>query len=771
MQHLKKNLISTGVCLALSSLGPGVVAQGVLEEVMVTATKRAESIQDVPISVAAVSGETIQNLGIMDMEQLSLLIPNFEINSASILPNLYVRGLGSGASHSIEQSVGRFIDEVYIGRAAINLHGFMDLAGVEVLRGPQSTLFGKNTVAGALIMNTAKPTSEFESGFTASTSTYETTGGNNEIEGYVSGPLTENLAARLAVRYRDADGFYENRLPGPGGPNRDESMYRLSFAWTPTDQTRVDLKLEHAEFDESGADTGEWNGLGGPPLFVYQLHSPEFTPVLDWTYDVDCSDVIANRDTTGDGEADTAFNTGSFCPSRDQESQNVTLRLEHDVAAGTFTSISAFQTYDYQHEFVGLDMGLASGFRARRNEDYEGFTQEFRFASAPSDGMDYIVGVYFEDSQLSRFQNSSINLATVFFDPNGAFIDRYEPWSQDTQTIAGFGQVQFELSEDLSLILGGRYASEDKDFEFERYFAQYQTNNRLDIPGGPGGPPVVATDSRSESKFTGAVTLQWDYSDNTMLYANFSQGHKTGGFSDRIEGPGADFEFDEENVDSFEVGAKASLLDGALALNIALYHMDIEGLQLSTQIPGDVPAFAVSNAADSTSRGIEFDSTWAVSSVWTLGANFAYTDAEYDSFPGAECFPGTPVDPDPETGTCDLAGLPLIFAPELKAALFADFQISDAVGGWGIGGRLDVSYSDEFYTDISYEDNVLTESFTLYNAVLRMNSPSERFTVSLIGKNLTNEKYCAWCIPSGPNILAAMNPPREIALQLRATFD
>ena len=267
-----------GLITASAGTSSGVFAQGALEEVVVSATRRAESIQDVPISVAAVSGDTIQDLGIMDMEQLSLLIPNFEINSASILPNLYIRGLGSGATHSIEQSVGRFVDDVYIGRAAINLHGFMDLAGVEVLRGPQGTLFGKNTVAGALIMHTAKPTSEFEAGFTASASTYKTTGGNNEVEGYISGPLTDNLGARLAVRYRDADGFYENRLTGPGGPNRDESMFRLSFAWTPTDRTRVDLKLEHAEFDEDGADTAEWNDAGGPPLFVYQTHSPDFTP-------------------------------------------------------------------------------------------------------------------------------------------------------------------------------------------------------------------------------------------------------------------------------------------------------------------------------------------------------------------------------------------------------------------------------------------------------------------------------------------------------------
>ena len=146
-----------GVCgpMAQAQQGQG---QAQIEEILVTATKRAESIQDVPVSVSVISADTMAATGITDMEDLSLYVPNFEINSASILPNLYVRGLGSGATHSIEQSVGRFVDEVYIGRAAINLHGFMDLASVEVLRGPQGTLFGKNTVGGALIMHTADPT-------------------------------------------------------------------------------------------------------------------------------------------------------------------------------------------------------------------------------------------------------------------------------------------------------------------------------------------------------------------------------------------------------------------------------------------------------------------------------------------------------------------------------------------------------------------------------------------------------------------------------------
>ena len=366
----------------------------------------------------------------------------------------------------------------------------MDLENVEVLRGPQGTLFGKNTVAGALILNTADPTDSLESGFSVSASDYSTMGGNRVLQGFLSGPLSDNLAGRIVVRLGDTDGFYTNRLQGPGGPNGTDVGARIKLAWTPGDQTSVDLKLEYDEFDENGPDTAEIADIGGPPLFVYQIPSPDFTPELDWIVDVDCTDVVADRDTDGDGTADTAFNTGSFCPSRDQDSSNVTLAIEHDFSNGTLTSISAFQDYYYRHNFVGLDMGLASGFRARRNEEYENLSQELRYTSNDSDAFDYIVGAYFEDSKVSRYQNSSINLVTIFRDPGGLYIDRYEPWTIETRTTAAFGQLRWHFTDDLTLILGGRYASENKDFEFERFFAEYGTDNRLDIPGGPGGPPA-----------------------------------------------------------------------------------------------------------------------------------------------------------------------------------------------------------------------------------------------------------------------------------------
>ena len=769
---MKRLNVLRGLLLgAVASISGASNAQEALDEVIVTATKRAESIMDVPVSVTAISGAQIENLGIADMEDLSLFVPNFEINSASILPNLYMRGLGGGATHSIEQSVGRFVDGVYIGRAAINLHGFMDVESVEVLRGPQGTLFGKNTVGGALIMNTANPTDTFESGFTLSTSEYSTTGGNDEIQAFLSGPMGDNWAGRIAVRLKETDGYYINRLEGPGGPDRSDTGVRVKLAWTPSDRTSVDFKYEYNQFDSVGPDTAEIAGIGGPPLSVYQMHSPNFTPELDWIVDVDCTDIVANRDTTGDGAADTAFNAGSFCPNRDQDSSTFAMTIEHDFSRGTLTSITAYQDYDYQHDFVGLDMGLASGFRANRDETYENLSQEFRFTSDESETFDYIVGVYFEDSEVSRNQKSDVNLVTVFFDPTGPYIQRNEPWTQDTTTIAAFGQARWRFDNDLTLILGGRYASEDKDFEFERFYNDYGTENPSGfMGGGPFGPPLVASDSRSEDKFTGSVTLQWDVGDASMLYGSFSQGHKTGGFSDRIDAPGAEFEFDAENTDSIELGAKSTLLNGSLALNVALFSMDIEGLQLATQLPGAIPTFSVSNAADSTSEGVELDVTWAASDSWTLGGNAAFLDASYDSFPGSEnCPPG--VTPDPGTGTCDLAGFPLIFAPDSKFTLFADFYYEDVFGSWDFAGRADYTYSDEYYTDISYRPDVITDSFSITNASVRFISPDDRVTVSLIGRNLADEGYAAWTIPSGPNLLASMNAPREIMLRLQARFE
>jgi len=748
-----------GALLAIGSAStvlPATLHAFELEEVIVTATKRAESIQDVPVSVAVVSADTMYKLGISDMEDLSMVIPNFEINSAAILPNLYVRGLGGGTSHSIEQSVGRFVDDVYISRGAINLHPFMDVAAVEVLRGPQGTLFGKNTLAGAMIIRTGNPSEIFEAGVDVSVSEYSTTGGKLDTSGFVSGALSDTVNARLAFQWKEKDGFYKNTMDGPDGADREDRGIRAKFEWAASDNTTVNLKLEHMEYEEDGSDTAEVNAFAGGDANWQGLaaHAGSANPSsvsagLDWVIHVNCAD---SNSAPG---PQAGQSIGSFCPSRDQESDNITVDIDHELEGGTLKSITAYQGYDYRHLFHGADMGAVNLFRAVREEEYSGFSQEVRFTSETSDTFDYIVGLYYEDSSIERGQTSHKNL------PGGPFLTEEEPWEQDTETLAIFGQARWSIADSWTAIVGGRWATEEKDFTFNRWINEYQTDNFV------AAEIIDKSESRSESRFTPSFTLQWEANDDVNVFATLAQGHKTGGFSDRVDHQDSDMEFDAELVDSFELGLKSYWLDGALSLNMTYFYMEIEGLQLATQVEGTVADFKVDNAADSTSTGLEVEVNWAINENWLAGGNYSYTDASYDEFVGAG---GCAPELKNAGGVCDLGGQPLQFAPENKASLFMEYSADAVFKGWDFSARADLSYSDDYYTDISYFDTVLQETYESLSASVRLVSPDERYTVSLIGKNLTEEEVMVWGIPSGPNILAAMKPPRELTLKVGFRF-
>ena len=732
-----------------------------LEEVVVTATKRAETIQDVPVSVTAVSADMMAKVGIGDMEDLSAVVPNFEINSAAVVPNLYIRGLGGGLTHSIEQSVGRFVDDVYISRAAINLHPFMDVASVEVLRGPQGTLFGKNTAAGALIIHTNDPTEEFEAGLNLSHGQYATTGGVTEVNGFVSGGLSDTVSGRLAFLYKDKEGFYENQADGPDGAQREDMGLQGKLQIDVNDVTTVGLKLQYMEYEENGNDTGEMSATGGPPLGYWQGLSvnsgvatgSEFTPGLDWKIWNNCAEALS---TPASGSVDI----GAFCPGRDMETTSLVMDADHEIEGGSVKFIVAYQEYDYVHRFNGADGGFANIFRATRSEQYESVSTELRFTSEESDSFDYITGLYFEDSDLARQQGSDLNLNGV--GPNTAFIRKHEPWTQATETFAAFAQGRWYFTDRVTGIFGARWSTETKDFTFEEYMTPYGTD-----AGDRMYKINIRAESRDESKFTPSATLQVDVNEEINMFATYSIGHKTGGFSDRVDSQEGPIQYDAELIDGIELGMKGLFLDDALSLNVTFYHMSIEGLQLSSQVPGTVD-FKVGNAADSTSKGIEVESNWAVNDSWTLGANYAYTNATYDEYVGGagDCA----AEYKNAEGACDLSGATLQYAPENKASAYAEYFADDAVNGWDLSARLDVSYTDDHFTDVGLFDFTFTKAYSVLGASIRLISPDENTTISLIGRNLGNEKINAWTAPSGPNSISAMAAPRQISVKLGMSF-
>jgi len=753
MKKININL-AAGMALLLGTS----LATAALEEVIVTATKRAQSIQDVPVSVAAVSAEMMEKIGITDVEDLTSVIPNFEINSSAIIPNLYIRGLGGGTTHSIEQSVGRFIDDVYISRGVINLHPFLDVASVEVLRGPQGTLFGKNTAAGAMIVRTNDPTDEFEAGLNLSYGDYDTTGNVTEINGYVSGSLSDRVSARLAFIYKDREGYYENILNGPDGAQREDYGVIGKLKFDISDSTTANLKLQYMEYESFGSDTAEAT-FGGPPIGAWEgwAIASGVDPAaisgrlegingLDWKVAYNCDDALSLP-------INGSVPIGSFCPGRDMDSTNVTFDVEHEADAGSVKFILAYQDYAYDHRFQALDMGLANMFRGFRAEQYEGISTELRFTSEESDSFDYIAGVYYEDSEIDRQQESDRNF---FFAP--IFERQHEPWSQTTETFAVFGQARVFFTDQITGIFGGRWSTETKDFQFESFFTPYGTDIGPIIPG-----VNLRKESREESRFTPSATIQFEVNDDVNLFATISRGHKTGGFSDRVEGQDTDIQFDAEIIDGVEFGMKANLLDDAISLNVTFFHMDVEGLQLSTIVAGTANTFVVDNAADSISQGYEVEFNWAVNDNWIVGANYAYTDATYKDFVGLDsCAPQFLND----AGVCDLGGETLQYAPNNKASAYIDYFAEDTFNGWDFGARVDVSYTDDQYTDVSLAEFALTPAHEIVGASLRLVSPDDKVTLSLIGRNLANEKVNAWSVGAGPNSLSTMAPPRFLTAKV-----
>jgi iron complex outermembrane receptor protein len=747
----KKSAMALALTLAGTSYSH---AQAEIEEIFVMASKRVENIQDVPMSVALVSGETINVMGITDMEDLSLFVPNFEINSSGVIPNLYVRGLGGGLTHATEQSVGRFIDDVYISRAVINLHPFMDVGAVEVVRGPQGTLFGKNTAAGAMIIRTNEATEEFNVGINISDGSYATTGGVTEVNGFVNGSLSDKVSGRLALLYRDRDGFYENLGDGPDGAQREDYGIQGKLNFNLSDTTVANLKIQYMDYTEFGSDTAEMNGTGGPPLFVWQAavansgapNADQYIPVLDWLVHYTCTDVVST-------EASGSIDIGSFCPGRDQDTTNVTFDIEHDVNAGTFKFIAAHQEYSYKSKFHGFEGGGANLFRAYRDEDYSGFSSELRFTSEEGDVFDYIAGMYYEDSEIDRNQYSDINL--VGFGPPVLF-RKTEPWSQTTETFAVFAQARWHFSDRVTGIFGGRWSTETKDFLFEDYSTAYGTSS------GPRNYAINPRDeSRDESRFTPSFTLQYELNEDINLFASATRGHKTGGFSDRVDTQTGPITYDAEIVDGFELGMKGYFFENAMSLNVVLYKMDIQGLQLATQVPGTIN-FVVGNAADSVSQGVEIESNWALTDNWTVGLNYAYTDATYKDYLGAGNCGAQFKNSD---GVCDLSEQTLQYAPENKASAFAEYFAFDSFGNWDFGARINLTHSSDQYTDVGLFDFAFQESYETVEASFRLVSPSNKVIFSLIGKNLTNEKINAWTAPSGPNTISSMAAPRFVALR------
>jgi iron complex outermembrane recepter protein len=777
MKHFRRKSIITAMALAIPSFMPTLThAQEsyILEEIVITAQKREENLQDVPVSVSAFGGEQIAEGGMNDLEALSAHVPNLHITQGPSVSKISIRGLGSGDNQGFEQSVGLFIDGVYAGRARQFQAPFLDVAGVEVLRGPQGTLFGKNTIAGAMTVTTAQPTDELEAYLRTS---YDSKYKNYTVDGVISGPITDNLMGRFAVRQAESDGYLENTSLDSEEVSSVNTVLRGSLLWKPNDDLDVLAKYEQGRSDNVGRsyrmkEVGAW----GPFL---QAADPDF-------------EVDSDKRSTSEKEyADT-------------DSESFTLNVNYALGDLEITSITGYSEYQ-NDDLLDADTSPIEASFLLQNQEFDQWSQELRLTSPLGGEFDYIAGVYYQTSSLKAQRGLGIIPANIAGGPgvNPAFaflppIGFSGNFDQDTETYAAFGSLGWHPRDDLHLTFGLRYTVEEKEAKRDLSYTGYDTNVSLAQTYDPVtdalayGSAVAALqgvgffeheiegDRRAEN-VSPSLKISYDLNQDVMLYASISQAFKSGGFNE-AGGKGDDvgeyaatgsaevFDFDEEEALAFEVGAKTTLLDGRATLNLALFRTNYSDLQVSS-FQGD--GYIVGNAAEAISQGLEVDGSVRLKENLTLTGSFSYLDAHYSKFENATCTVGqVAASADPTTCTQDLTDRELPNAPEWSGTIALDHETTFSENLM-LRSHLDVAFTDEQYLGGDLDENTLEDSHTTLNARVALSNLDGKWELALVGKNLTDEEIVTFSNDPfllGGTFFAYMAPPRTLEVQFNLAY-
>jgi len=759
-----------------------------LDEIVVTAQKRAESLQDVPLSVAAVEGEKMLDAGIKDLADMSGYVPNFEKADTSIGQYLVIRGISSGINQGFEQSVVQYMDDVALGRSVLARMPFMDLERIEVLRGPQNVLFGKNSIAGALSIVTAKPTRELTGRVGLE---YEPEYNSREGTLVISGPLSDTVRGRLAARYYDEDGYFKNNLTHRDEAQRKETAIRGTLAWDITDTLDATLKYEH--------DTFDYKGRTDEMLFTYQNPDPS-SPFYGLTYPqiAQALGAMVGQDIgSDDGTQDFHRNT-NIDEWSNNEVNVATLTANWSLGWSTLTSVTGYADYTIDEDSDTDGSGI-DAFTTTQNEKYDQFSQEVRLVSPGGQKFDWIAGAYYQDWNLkfrSNFNTDGENLFTALAALGGpyaplaslAWVRNMRTYTGDSTTWAVFGQGTWNATDALHLTVGARYTQEKKSATRVMDIVNAQTG-MFDLMQAIVGSSVFGVDfktlgevtggaypihdlsgKRNEDSFTPSAIVQYDISDDVMLYASAAKGYKAGGFDARGNKATGQFEYKNESVISYETGLKTTFLGGAAEVNAALFYSDYHDLQVS-QFDGTL-GFVVGNAAAATVQGAELEGRWAIATGLMLSGSLGYLDFSFDNYDGAACTAIHAV----LTGEklCDYAGKTNIFAPKWTGTVSLDWArpVSSSLS---LHATVDANYRSSQYVDVTLNPDIKQDAATKLNARLALESDS--WSVALVGKNLTDETTISFITDTplsntvgAPAYTGYVDRPRTIAVQATYKF-
>jgi iron complex outermembrane recepter protein len=732
--------------------------QGGLEEIIVTAQKRAEGLSDVPISISAVSGKQVENYGQTNLEQISSSVPNLKITQTAIANRIAIRGIASGDNKGFEQSVAMFVDGVYYGRDQLSRLPLVDMERVEVLRGPQPTLFGKNAIAGAVNITTRSPTDEFEGSVSG---LYEFNHKEFQLTGVLSGPLSEGVEARVVGYHRSMDGYFYNQKLDRDEPNVDEYYFRGKLEFDRGGPFAAELKLEYADFEMKGQPrdvfgaVGNYNTVFQGPLFVST--DPDYV-----------------REDNGYESKNKVF--------------GATLNADLELGDHTLTSVSSLLDYKTR-EIVDVDFsGVSFLDGTNLREDYRQFSQELRLTSPGGETFNYIAGVYYQHAKLevqdfTRFNSTFFSLPAPLSVVGDTRNDR--DYDQKSDLISGFAQGEISLSERFRLTAGARFNHEKKSGRRTLAIVQGPLNT---LPATTVAAVFQALNieahsisgNLSEDSFNPMVNVQFDATDDLMVYASYAKGTKAGGFdirsnslpsSETVAKPGA-FMFEDESANNFEAGLKYK--GRSVAFNLSLYRTDYKDLQVNIFDGG--LNFNVRNAAGARTQGVEADFRAAIADGLTVSGAVAYLDFKFTNFADGQCYylqtPGA-------NGLCDYSGKRNALSPKWSGNLNLDYT-TPVTTSMKVAFNVNADFSSSYIASANLDPRTHQDGYVKLGARLALAQVDDRWEVALIGRNLTNQRILqtASSMPLATTITrnagnaynGIVDRPRTIAVQLTGRF-
>ena len=716
-----------------------------LDIITVTAQKTVQDEHEVPLSLSVIGASRLERQRLGTLEDATRYAANIQINQVQA----YVRGVGTGSNtFGFDPSIGLFVDGIYIGRGSALTMPLWDIDRVEIIRGPQGTLLGKNTLGGAISVNTAMPSTENSGEVSLMPGGLD----RYSLRGHASLPLGDDFALRLSGVSEQSTGYIFNSTRGADELGRANEGLRAKLAWRPNGPVSAWLSLESGRSDLDGIGQ-ELSAATPSSLALYRLYDP------------------ATEAVAGDGH--TAFDKDDTGAVRRADS--ATLNLEWQLDGLRITALS--NLYRSRFDF-GLDVDYTAipllGVDA--GENYRQWSQELRVDGEHQD-LDWLAGLYLSGAELAV--DNVISVLPRGTAALGAGLDALPPalggllagsvglpaaldpisdksrktFRQDAHSAAAFAQARLAFAQRWSLTAGLRWTLERKQARMRLGFDKTGVFFRQFL----GEMPYDETRARRETDLSPRLALQYEASDNIALYASAARGYKSGGYNDFAPTPAA-LEFDSERAQAVEAGFKSWWLDRRLSLNLALFDTLLRDLQVSAY---DGTAFYVQNAARARISGAELESRWRIGRGWSSWASLGLLDARYLSFPNA------PVRADQSGDSQDLSGQPTVRAPRRSGGGGVEYEYRFH-GGRRLSAGLDALYRSRTFLNLDNDPLDAQPSYTLINASLQLEGAEERWSLTLQALNLT-DRYSRNASGDSPLISGDhsvdSDPPRRATLR------